>query len=50
LLDYTPIDTDQLDKTLDRKREEYYEIVKNYFGDFENSSVTNLVSDGSGKT
>jgi hypothetical protein len=43
LLDYTPIDTGQLDSTLERKRQEYYSIVKNYFGDFQNSSVENLV-------
>ena len=36
LLDYRPIDSDQLQSTLDRKRQEYYQIVKNYFGDFDN--------------
>lgn len=48
LLDYTPIDTGQLDQTLERKRNEYYEIVKNYFGDFNNESVQTLVVDGRG--
>ena len=44
LLDYYPIDTEQLDQTLERKRQEYFDIVKNYFGNFDNDSVSNLVS------
>lgn len=50
LLDYTPIDTGQLDTTLKRKRNQYFEIVKNYFGDFENESVTSLVPDSKATT
>lgn len=49
LLDYTPIDTGQLESTLERKRQEYYDIVNKYFGDFDNTSVANLVQDGQSK-
>lgn len=49
LLDYTPIDKSQLKLTLERKRQEYFDIVEKYFGNFENSSVNNLVVEGQSK-
>lgn len=49
LLDYTPIDKSQLKLTLERKRQEYFDIVDKYFGNFENASVINLVVEGQTK-
>ena len=49
MLDYIPIDRGQIDQTLDRRRNEYFEIVKNYFGDFNNESVTIIAQEGSKK-
>jgi len=43
LLDYLPIDKEFRTEMLSRKREEYNEIVKNYFGDFSHSSVNDLL-------
>lgn len=39
LLDYIPIDRGFKDEMLKRKREEYQEIVRKYFGDFSNENV-----------
>ena len=33
LSDYIPIDQEVVDATLERKREEYIDLVKHYFGD-----------------
>ena len=44
LLDYIPIDKEFRKEMLARKREEYFQIVKNYFGDFSNESVQDLLN------
>ena len=38
-MDYIPIDRGFRDEMLERKREEYQEIVRNYFGDFSTENV-----------
>ena len=42
LLDYMPIDADFRTQTVERKRQEYFEIAHNYFTDFEPQSVRDL--------
>jgi hypothetical protein len=44
LLDYIPIDQEFRSEMLGRKREEYFQIVKNYFGDFSNEAVQDLLN------
>jgi hypothetical protein len=42
LLDYMPIDADFRVQTVERKREEYFQIANNYFTDFSPQSVREL--------
>lgn len=48
LLDYLPIDKEFRSETLNRKREEYYQVITKYFGGFKQESVAEVL-EGSSK-
>lgn len=50
LLDYMPIDKEFREEMLSRKRQEYFEIVKNYFGDFTHEAVNDIAIESKGNT